>query len=358
MIEQVDIKIRNREELDKMISDIIDRRWFSEGPVCKQYLETIQKKFSLDHVFLAPNGTLGLYLALLAVGEGKSKGDVLVPSFTFYGSATSIVFAGFNPVFVDCSEKTFQSTLQNFKDACTPNTVGVMPVHIYGQVGEVEEICAWAKEKGFFSVEDAAQALGCKKKGKSAGTFADVGVFSTYSDKILTTGEGSILTCKTQELADKVRLVRNQGRPNAGTFTHPSLGMNFRMTELQAALGLHQLNSIEIELEERRAKYKYYASKMENVRGLGTMELITDSTLIPFRFPVLAENREKVQEALKAAGVQTRDFFVPMHMQPQFIKNQVKEIPNATKISKMGICLPVHHSVTNENIDLMFKAMS
>jgi perosamine synthetase len=233
-----------------------------------------------------------------------------------------------------------------------------MPVHIYGQVGEVEEICAWAKDKGYFSVEDAAQALGCKKKGKSAGTFADIGVFSTYSDKILTTGEGSILTCKTQELADKIRLVRNQGRPNAGTFIHPSLGMNFRMTELQAALGLHQLNYIELELEERRAKYQYYLSKMKGLNGLTTMELISDSTLIPFRFPVLAENREKVQEALKVAGVQTRDFFVPMHMQPQFINNQVKELPNATMISKMGLCLPVHHSIKNEDIDLMFKAMT
>ena len=233
-----------------------------------------------------------------------------------------------------------------------------MPVHIYGQVGEVEEICRWAKEKGFFSVEDAAQALGCRKNGKAAGTFADIGVFSTYSDKILTTGEGSVITCKSQELADKVKLIRNQGRPNAGTFTHPSLGMNFRLTEMQAALGLHQLNGIDQELQERRTKYEYYTVKSKGVNGISTMELISDSTLIPFRFPVLSEKRDQLQNALKEAGVQTRDFFVPMHMQPQFVKNQKKELPSATKISRMGLCLPIHHAIKNEDIDLMIKAMS
>jgi perosamine synthetase len=358
VINQVGIKVREREKLESMLLDIVDSTWFSEGKYCEKYLDLIREKIGSRHCFLAPNGTLGLFLALSAFKDEHPKGDVLVPSFTFYGSASSIVFAGYNPVFVDCSPVTFQSTLEDFKDAWTENTVGIMPVHIYGQIGEIEEICSWAREENLFSVEDAAQAFSGKKNGHSAGTFADIGVFSTFSDKIYTTGEGAIITAQTDDLAEKIKLMRNQGRPNAGSFTHPEHGMNFRMTEFQAALGYHQLSYLEDELKERREKYSYYQEKIKGIDGLLTMGLYQGSTLIPFRFPILSDCHAEHVTKLESAKVQTRNFFVPMHMQPKFIEGNNRSLPNAELISTKGICLPIHHGITKENIDYIVSALS
>ena len=359
MIPQVGISLRNQKELNMMLNDIVESTWFSEGKYCQQYLELIQETLTSKHQFLAPNGTLGLFLALSVFKEQfPNGGDVLVPSFTFYGSATSIKFAGFNPIFVDCNPKTFQSDLEHFKEAHTPNTVGIMPVHIYGQIGMIKEICDWAKSMNLFSIEDAAQAFGCKKNGKSAGSFADIGVFSTFSDKIFTTGEGAILTTNNDDYAHKIKLIRNQGRPNAGTFTHPELGMNFRLTEFQAALGLHQLRHLKEELEERREKYIYYGEKLKEINGFETMELIEGSTLVPFRFPILSKQRELTNKNLNNADIQTRNFFVPMHLQPKFTAEHTRVMPNSEYISNHGTCLPIHCNISKKDIDYIIRSLA
>ena len=131
-------------------------------------------------------------------------GEILIPSFTFYGTASPLIPLGFTPKFVDCNPRDFQASLENFKKQVSPNTKGIMLVHIYGKIGNVEEIKIWAKSEGYFIIEDAAQALGAKRNGTLAGSFGDIAVFSTYSDKALPTGEGGLLSVEDMELHDLI----------------------------------------------------------------------------------------------------------------------------------------------------------
>ena len=222
-------------------------------------------------------------------------------------------------------------------------------MNIYGQIGQVQEISDWAREQGYFVVEDCAQSLGGEKNGKKAGSFGDLAVFSTYSDKALPTGEGGILTANNQAIGKTVTYFRNQGRASSGTFTHDMWGMNFRITEMQAAIGSHLLDSYDDELARRRRLYKLYQEEAASL-GVRTMKVDDVDELIPFRFPALVSDNEAAASKLQRLGYQTRGFFVPMHMQPIFKTNDAYSLPNCEQISREGLCLPVHSLVKHRHV--------
>ena len=205
----------------------------------------------------APNGTLGLYLAILSL-DLPPNSEVLVPSFTFFGSASSIVFAGHKPVFVDVSTSDYTMDLDDLQSKITKNTAAIMAVHIYGQAARLSAICSIARQHNLYLIEDAAQAIGVEYEGKHAGTIGDVGVVSFFADKTITTGEGAVLFCKDEQLWKRLRLLRNQGRQNSGTFIHDSLGMNFRITDMQAAVGCAQLEKLDSIKKQRLEAYADY----------------------------------------------------------------------------------------------------
>ncbi|NDE91229.1 MAG: DegT/DnrJ/EryC1/StrS family aminotransferase, partial [Alphaproteobacteria bacterium] len=280
MISQVDLNIGQDEAV--LVQQCIDARWLSEGPHTKAFAESLQAFTGSKFLTFAPNATLGLYLAFLAL-DLPAGSEVLIPSYTFYGSATAAVFAGLKPVFVDCNLHTFNSEVEHFKAALTSDTRAMMPVHIYGQACDMTAIMQFAKEYGLLVIEDAAQALGVKHKGKHAGTFGDIGVVSFYSDKTITTGEGGMLMTQDEALFAKISLLRNQGRPNAGTFIHPSLGMNFRITDIQAAIGRAQLNKFPHILDAKIHKWNFYEHALRGVGDLRFMAVHHDSNLVAFR---------------------------------------------------------------------------
>jgi perosamine synthetase len=267
------------------------------------------------------------------------------------------VALGFNPVFVDCNRETFQSDLAQFASRATSSTVGIMPVHIYGQVTEdMIELCNWAKEKGYFIIEDCAQAFGAEINGTGAGRFGDLAVFSSYSDKALPTGEGGLISAIDPELFRMVKLQRNQGRENSGTFTHESLGMNFRITDMQAAVGVHFLERYSEELQRRRKIYNIYRQHSE-LMGIETMTVYDVNSMVPFRFPVVSNNFEKTKQNLESNGFQTRGFFVPLHRQPKFIEFTRNSLPNSEDISTRGFCLPVHSLVSEAVIEKQLRCI-
>lgn len=356
MFPQVHLEIPDKEELLDKFRDIFDAGWLSEGPFTKKYIEACSAYLKIPHLLPVPNGTLGLYLALSVAKEKWGLGDILIPSFTFYGSATPAVALGFNPVFVDCNRATFQSDLAQFASRATPSTVGIMPIHVYGQLTEMSELCNWAKEKGYFIIEDCAQAFGAEINGVGAGTFGDIAVFSTYSDKALPTGEGGLIGVHDPELFRQVKLKRNQGRENSGTFTHEALGMNFRITDMQAAIGLHFLARYSEELQRRRKIYNIYREQSE-LRGIETMFVSDINSMVPFRFPVVSNDFEKTRLNLERNGFQTRGFFNPLHRQPKFIEVVQNSLPNSEDISSRGFCLPVHSLVSEAVIEEQLKCI-
>lgn len=351
-IYQVSPKI-GEEELNN-ISDSIGAKWLSEGPWAEKFLDNLKSVSKAKNAVLAPNGTLGLYLALLSLDLPPGS-EVLVPSFTFFGSASSIVFAGLKPVFVDVSLDDYSMDLNDLKSKVTSNTKAVMAVHIYGQIVNLSKLSLLCKELNLVLLEDAAQAMGVKYDGTHSGCVGDIGVISFFADKTITTGEGAVVFTKNDELYEKLKLLRNQGRPNSGTFIHSSLGMNFRMTDLQAAVGVAQLSKLKDIENQRLATYHIYLEYLFNSENIGFMKRDKNSTFIPFRFPITTNKKDLIMQKLTDARVQTRSFFYPMHLQPPLIKYHNNKVPckNSESLYKSGIALPIHGDLTENDIKLI-----
>lgn len=339
----------DQDELDATAS-CIDARWLTEGPQAAKFLEHIQQETGARHAVLAPNGTLGLFLALLALDMPRDS-EIIIPSFTFYASASSAVFAGLTPVFVDADAHTFNLDVSALESVVTDRTRAIMPVHIYGHSAPMDEICEFAARHRLTVIEDAAQAYGVTYQGRHAGTWGDAGVISFFSDKTITTGEGAVVLTDDTALYEKLRLLRNQGRPHSGTFVHPSLGMNFRMTDLQCAVGNAQIRKFPQIMAGKQERHARYVANLEGVAGLRVLQVQPGSNHVPFRFAMLSERKDEVMQALEAAGVQTRGFFYPLHLQPALRKYSRAALPVSEELSEKGVCLPVHQGLTAEDID-------
>jgi perosamine synthetase len=338
-ISQVDLCVDEVERA--LIADTIDRRWLTEGPYSQKFQAKLGELIGARHVFFAPNGTLAIFLAALAF-EPEPGDEIIIPTFTFYGSATAPLFAGFKPVFIDVDPHTFNALPEAFEAAIGPRTKAFMPVHIYGQACNMDGIMEVARRNGVQVIEDAAQALTVKLNGRHAGTFGDIGTFSLFSDKVITTGEGGIVVTNSDEIADRLRLLRNQGRPNSG--------MNFRITDLQAAIGMGQMEKLPRILKDRANKWRLYSEGLADVDEVRAMKVLKGSDIVPFRFPIVTPDRESLVKTLEQAGIETRGFFYPMHLQPKLRGTKPKSLPVAERLSAEGICLPVHVHLTDDQV--------
>jgi perosamine synthetase len=327
-----------------------ERAWLTEGPQAAYLRDQLGALTGAQHVHLAPNGTLGLFLALLALDLPRGS-EVVMPSFTFMATASAAVFAGLKPVCIDVDPHTFSATPEAFERAITPRTSLLMPVHIYGQAAYVEEVAALGERLDIPVLEDAAQACGVRYRGRHAGTFGTLGVLSFFADKTVTMGEGGAVLTQDAALARRIKLLRNQGRESSGTFVHEALGMNFRVTDLQCAVGNVQLSRLEHVRADRQRRYGLYEELLRNIPGLQFMAVDPESEFIPFRFPILSKRMPEVRQALEAAGVQTRSMFYPLHRQPclQGLINPV-QLPVCERLYEEGLCLPIHQDVSDAEV--------
>ncbi|HEY4162024.1 MAG TPA: DegT/DnrJ/EryC1/StrS family aminotransferase [Dongiaceae bacterium] len=353
-IRQVDLFLDAEEQ--QAVDACIAERWLTEGPRSKAFAAAICDRLQVKHATFAPNGTLGLFLALLSL-DLEPGSEILMPTFTFYASASAAVFAGLKPVFVDVDPQTFNARPEAFAAAIGPKTRAIMPVHIYGQCGDMPGIMELAQRHNLKVVEDAAQAFAVTYGNRCAGTFGDVGVFSLFSDKVITTGEGGILVTQSDMLFEKIRLLRNQGRENSGTFEHPALGMNFRITDMQAAIGLAQIRKLPLILEDRAKKWRLYSEGLQGIGDIETMAIDAKSSFAAFRFPIVSRERERISAALTAAGIEIRRFFYPMHLQPKLRSEPLVSLPVAEDLYERGICLPIHYRLSEEDIFAVVAAI-
>ena len=346
-ISQVDLFL-DEAEVERALGPIRNR-WLTEGPCAAEFIEKIKEITGACHVVFAPNGTLGLFLGLLALDLPKGS-EILIPSFTFYGSASAAVFAGLKPVFVDVDPETFNIDVEDLACKVTLNTSAIMPVHIYGQVCDMNGVMMVARRHRLRLLEDAAQAFGLHFDGRHAGTFGDIGLFSFYSDKVVTTGEGGALIINDDRIYERIRLIRNQGRPNSGTFVHPELGMNFRITDIQAAIGLSQLAKLPRIRAERAELWRLYAKELDGVGDVRLMKVHPLSELIPFRVPITTSQKPKLEEFLHENNIETRGFFYPMHLQPKLRSEPPESLPHSERLFETGLCLPVHHHISEDDV--------
>lgn len=339
------------------IQKSIDQRWLSEGAFAKKFSEEISKITDSNYVTFAPNGTLGLFLALIALDLPKES-EIILPSFTFYASATACIFAGLKPVFIDVDLDTCNLVTEKITSAITNNTSAIMAIHIYGQSCNIEHILEIAKEHNLKVIEDAAQGFGVRYKGRHVGSIGDVGVFSFFSDKVITTGEGAAIVTNNKSLFEKILLLRNQGRPSAGTFIHPELGMNFRITDIQAGIGLSQLNKFPQIIEDRLNKFALYEKTLCSIPSIQVLKIASYSNFIPFRFCFRTDKKEILCQRLNREGIATRSYFFPMHLQPKLKKYTSHSCRNSEILYEEGVCLPIHHHLSNNDIEFICEKIS
>lgn len=337
------------------LEEAIKNKWITEGPFSGEFLRMIKDFTSAKYAVLANNGTLALFLALTAIGV-KRNDEVIVPDFTFISSGTSVVFTGASPVLVDVDEISLSIDVSKIEDAITENTKAIMPVHLYGQSADMDPILKIASKYNLKVIEDAAQGYGVFYKRKHTGTIGDVGIISFFADKTVTTGEGAVVLTDNEEIYEKLVYLRNHGRLHSGTFRHDYLGMNFRMTDLQCAVGVAQLKKFDkikkVKLDNYRLYKELLACDVDEIEFTEKMEY---SNLVPFRANIKVSDLKGLMEFLERNEIQTRGFFYPLHRQPcleRFNKYCYgeEEFPVSNRLNSVGLSLPVFCDLKNEQI--------
>ncbi len=342
------------EEEKKEVEKVLDSGMLASGEWVKRFEKEFASYIGVKHALSTTNGTQALILSLIAVGvEGK---EVLVPSFTFIASATSIIAAGGRPVFVDVDERTYNIDPEDVRKKITENTVAIMPVHLYGQAANMDEIMEIAEENSLYVIEDAAQAHGAEWRGKKAGGIGHIAAFSFYPTKNMTTGEGGMITTNDDALAESVTMLRNHGQRER--YLHVALGWNFRMTNIAAAIGLVQLKKLDRANEMRRNNAKYYD------------EGLADNVIVPYvderakhiyhQYTIRVKNREKLIEEFKKEGIGFGIYY-PMGNHEQPIMKELgytTRLPVTERICKEVISIPVHPLITEGDREKIVKVIN
>ena len=325
----------------KAIRSCFDINWITEGPKSKEFSENLLKLMGSKYGVFAPNGTLALYLGLRAINIGPGD-EVIIPNFTFIASANAVEMCGAKPVFVDINKNDLQINVDDCNRVLNKNTKAIMPVHIFGLSSNMDEVMEFANKNNLKVIEDAAQAIGVNWGGKHCGTFGDVGCFSFFADKTITTGEGGFVTTNDEEIYTKLLFLRNQGRLNRGSFVHPEIGYNFRITDIQAAMGVVQLNKLTDIIDRKSNLLKLYKEGLSGIKGIRIVEPNSKSNHVPFRIVIICD--EPVKNLMKFFdnnNIETRTVFYPLHKQPSYINSGEDEtFTNSIYAYEHGICLP------------------
>ncbi|TKJ17310.1 aminotransferase DegT [Candidatus Woesearchaeota archaeon B3_Woes] len=327
----------NGNELD-YVTDCIKSSWVSsKGEYIKKFEDAFSKYCNVKHSISTSNGTAALHLALIALGI-KEGDEVIVPNLTFIASANTVKYCNAKPVFVDVDKETWNIDANKIEEKITNKTKAIMPVHLYGSPCDMDKIMEIAKKHNLFVIEDCAEAHGAEYKGKKVGGFGNVACFSFFGNKIITTGEGGMCITNNNKLAEKMKILKDHGMSNTKRYWHPLVGYNYRMTNIQAAIGLAQLERIEDFIEIRRKNAQLYDSLLKNVKGIRLSIEKENTKNVYWMYSILLENREEVMERLKEDGVDTRPFFYPINTMPPY-KNDEK-FPISKELSKKGLNLP------------------
>lgn len=333
------------------VLEVLNSGWITEGEKTKEFGDALLKLTGARYGVFAPNGTLAIYLALLALGIGAGE-EVIVPDTTFVATATAVVLTGARPVFVDVEPDYFQMDVSQCQKWVNVKTRAIMPVHLYGSSADMDQVMDFANDNKIYVIEDAAQGIGVKWGGQHVGTFGSMGIFSFFADKTITTGEGGFVVTNNEWQYTRLRAMRNQGRDARGSFVHPSIGWNFRLTDMQSAMGLVQLGKLTDIKARKRQILAWYLRELHGIEAVSVLSWHPDSMCIPFRAVIFCDRAHELMDYLASHGVKPRQFFYPLHRQPCFAhyKLQDKDFPNAIRGWERGVCLPIYPELTEQEV--------
>ena len=344
----------------KYLCECIDTGWISsEGPFVKEFEEKMSATVGRKYGIAVSNGTAALEVAAQALGI--SEGDeVIMPTFTIISCAMAVTKLGAVPVFVDSDPYTWNMNVDEIEAKITPRTKAIMAVHIYGLPVEVDKILVLASKYNLKIIEDAAEMHGQTYNGKPCGSFGDISTFSFYPNKHITTGEGGMVVTDDEKLAERCRLIRNLCFKKDVRYVHDEISDNYRFTNLQAAIGLAQLERLDEFIDRKRAMGKYYTERLLGVKGLLLpVEKVSYADNIywvyglVFDKDIQIDNRD-MQKLLAREGIGSRTFFWCMHEQPVYRGKGMflgEAYPNAEYLARKGFYIPSGLALTKEQMD-------
>jgi len=325
----------------------------SLGPKLEQFEEVFARYIGVPHAVALSSGTAGLHLGLLALGIGEGD-EVILPAFTFIAAANAVLHAHATPVFVDIDARSLNLDPEKVERAITARTRAILAVHTFGVPAEMAPLMVIAEKHGLRVIEDACEAIGAEYGGQRVGGLADLGVFAFYPNKPITTGEGGMVTTRDARVADTIRALRNQGRrPGDGWLDHSLLGYNFRISEMNCALGISQMRRIDEILARRAAAAAQYA---EGLRDAANVTLpfggSENGKVSWFVYVIRAENRDEIAGALAERGIGSGKYFAPLHRQPLFAPyvDPNADFSVTEKASAQTLALPFFTRITRDQI--------
>lgn len=332
------------------VLDCLDSGWISSiGKYTTRFEQMVCEYTAIEHAAAVSNGTVALHLALhcLDIGPGD---EVIVPTFTYIASVNTIAQTGATPIFVDSRPGDWLIDVDDVRRSITPRTKAIMAVHLYGSMCDMPALVELAQERGLKIVEDCAEALGSSLDGTHAGGFGDVGTFSFFGNKTVTTGEGGMVVTRDRALAARMRKVKGQGQSLERTYWHDEIGFNYRMTNICAAIGVAQMERIDqILLRKRRIASLYCASLSDPLIEFQKPidGVVSSDWLVSLLLPV-GTDRAAVMHRLLEQGIDTRPVFYCAHHMPMYLTHGSH--PVAESIAARGLSLPSYPALTDDQV--------
>jgi perosamine synthetase len=341
------------------LSNVIMSGFVNEGAIVHEFEKTFTRYIGTKDAVAFFNGTVALHSLFVAYGIGSGD-EVIVPSLTFVSTATSVLHAGAKPVFADIDERTFTIDVGDVLKKISSRTKAIVAVHYAGQSADMSNLLKIAKKKNIIVIEDAAEAHGAVHMNKKVGGWGDAAMFSFTPTKSITTGEGGMVTTNDSKLVKKLRLLKNHGQDRQ--YHHALVGYNYRMTEMQGALGIEQLKKLESIIEKKRKIARTFDHYLSNVEGI-TIPYEAPTNKHTYMMYTIRVNkrqygmsRDELIKKMEHLGIQTKIYFPPVHRQPIF-KNYstAQSLIITDKISKEILSLPIHSKLTEQEV---FKIIS
>lgn len=348
----------------EMVVDALKSNHLSLGPYLQKFEKAFAAYIGTRYAVGVSSGTGGLHCVIRAAGIGPNH-EVVTTPFSFVASANCILYEGARPVFVDIEEDSMNLDPRLLPSAITERTRAILPVHVFGQPCAMDEIVAIANHRSLPLIEDACEAVGAEYRGRKVGTFGTAAVFAFYPNKQMTTGEGGIVTTDDPEIARKLVSLRNQGRDDTGDWLgHCQLGYNYRLAEMNAALGLSQLSRIDDLLVRRQKVADYYKERLRNVAGVRLMAQVKTTTRLSWFVLIVrldpAISQKIVIERLADMGVPTRQYFNPIHLLSfyrELLGHKEGSFPVTERVARSTLALPFHTNFSERDVDFVVDCL-